>query len=219
MTDDTRMDNDQFDHRLRQMAADYNAPPPTPREEIWAGIQARRLERPRRGRIRRFPVWQVVTGIAAVLAIGIALGRGTVRTSGTVPALATNDPGVELAAVSQVAYRVAASEHLSQVETFLTFFQTETRNGRLSESDYHRPARALLRQTRLLQDSPIAEDLALRTLLDDVELVLMQIGQYSSDRVEDLDFIDHGIEQRSVLLKLRSAVPAGPAHVASQGAL
>ena len=34
--------DDRFDDQLRDSARDYNTPPVTPREEMWAAIQARR---------------------------------------------------------------------------------------------------------------------------------------------------------------------------------
>ena len=41
----TEMLDDRFDDQLRDSARDYNTPPVTPREEMWAAIQARKAER------------------------------------------------------------------------------------------------------------------------------------------------------------------------------
>src|SRR5207244_6141944 len=81
-------------------------------------------------------------------------------------------------------------------------------------------ARALLTTTRLMLDSPAAEDPRLKSLLEDLELVLAQIAQVprGSDRAA-LQLINQGLEQRSVLLRLRTANPAGPGPVRAQGAL
>ena len=69
-------------------------------------------------------------------------------------------------------------------------------------------------------DSPAANDPRLKGLLDDLELVLAQIAQLRSSRDrEDVQLIQQGLEQRSVLLRLRSAIPAGPGPVRTQGVL
>lgn len=220
------MNEEQMEQVIREAASEYHRPPETPRDEMWARIQAERQDGRAAQRLGtwvvHFPIWRVAAAIAAVLVVGVAIGRFTAPATpaGEGAQLATNGtPSVELASESQVAYRVVASEHLSNVEMFLTGFRAEARSGELNEAEYLRPARNLLFQTRMLQDSPIARDLALKTLLDDVELVLAQIAQYSDDRAGDLEFIDQGIEQRGVMLKLRSAVPAGPPRVSAQGAL
>jgi len=52
-----------------------------------------------------------------------------------------------------------------------------------------------------------------------VELVLVQVAQYSADPSrEDLRFIDDGIEQRGLLLELRTVTTTSPVGL-QQGAL
>ena len=78
------MTDDQFESFLQREARDYNAPPPVPRDEMWARIEAARHARqstlvPHGGRARR---WLMVgAAIAAMLLVGIGIGyvwRGTV---------------------------------------------------------------------------------------------------------------------------------------------
>ena len=69
--------SDDFDERLRAAARDYNRPADVPRERMWTAIRAARASRatvpvPQR-RTRR--VWFVPAAAAAVLIIGIAIGR------------------------------------------------------------------------------------------------------------------------------------------------
>jgi len=206
MTDDDRLDS-----KIRQLAGEVHLPPPTPREEIWERVQARRaarhLEPARRfaGRAR-WIVW--ATSAAAMLALGIALGRLSQQPDApSTAALPTPTNEVE---PRSAAYRLATAEHLSSVETFLTVFSSEAPTGALGSDDLEQSARQLLRRTRTLRQSPaIAGDVALETLLDDVEFVLLQIAAFA--RVgdgEELHFVEQGINERSVMLRLRSAVPS-----------
>lgn len=201
------MNDEQLDQLIREVGAEYNPPPPTPRDEMWERIRA---ERTRRQSARRaIPPWQWVAGIAAVLAIGVAIGRFTALPDEQESQPVVVAPPGEATPATNVAYQLAASEHFESVETFLTTFQVDAREGMMAEVDWTVPAQNLLLQNRLLQASSVGEDPGLKALLDDIELVLAQIAQYSADRAEDLDFIENGIEQRGVLVKLRAAVPAG----------
>ena len=80
MTDDER-----FDEFLRSAAQDYNRPPETPREAMWARIEAARRARTdlRTPRHVERHWWRWVTGIAATLLLGIAIGRFTVSSNPT----------------------------------------------------------------------------------------------------------------------------------------
>src|SRR5205823_12577160 len=72
------MTNDRFEERLRDAAQDYHRPPATPREELWRRIAAARAARQARVIALRAALrWGV--GIAAVLALGVAIGRWSTR--------------------------------------------------------------------------------------------------------------------------------------------
>ena len=62
--------------------------------------------------------------------------------------------------------------------------------------------------TRLLIDSPAAaEDPKLHSLLEDLELVLVQIARLRVERSKgDLDLIHQAVEQGDVISRLNSAV-------------
>jgi len=201
------MTDDRFDWVLREAAQDYHRPPDTPREEMWQRIEAAR--RARRARVLALRPWlRWGLAAAAVLAIGVGLGRVSMQHRQTI-AVAPGD----------LAYRVAAAQYLSRTEALLTGFRSEARIGRI-DVQFAGQARDLLTTTRLMLDSPAAEDPRLKSLLEDLELVLAQIAQVpqGSDRA-DLQLINQGLEQRSVLLRLRTANPAGPGPVRAQGAL
>ena len=208
------MTDDRFDERLRQAAQDYNRPPATPREELWRQIEAARAARRRRVLVLR-PVLRWGMSIAAVLVLGVAIGRWTARRPD-----GTGSPTAAAGAAAgpTLAYRVAAAQYLTRTEALLTGFRAETRAG--VPAQLSTQARDLLATTRLMLDSPAAQDARLKSLLEDLELVLAQIAELpaSGDR-EDVRSINQGLDQRSVLLRLRTANPAGPGPVRTQGVL
>lgn len=206
------MTEDRFERLLREAAQDYHWPPETPREEMWRRIVAAREARRFRVIVAR-PWLRWGLGLAAVLALGVGIGRWT---AGAGPDIMTAPaPGDK----TTLAYRVAAAQYLSRTEALLTGFRTEAR-ARVPDAQFAAQARDLLSTTRLMLDSPAAHDTRLKSLLEDLELVLAQIAQLPSrgDR-EDVQLIDQGLEQRSVLLRLRSVIPAGPGPARTQGAL
>jgi hypothetical protein len=217
------MIEDKFDDQLREAARDYNAPPETPRDEMWERIVAARTENTNKTERSGAPVIPLrprrflrpVIGVAALLALGIGLGRMTAPTqnSAAPPSVATQTAPRG----SEVAYRLAATEHLSQSETFLTLFRASVRQGG-NEQLASTTARQLLATNRLLLDSPAATDNRTRLLLQDLELVLAQIAQLSGrPSSPDLDFITSGLDESGVMSRLRTAVPAGTS--ATQGVL
>lgn len=111
------------------------------------------------------------------------------------------------------AYRLATVEHMARAEILLTSFLADSRNrptDARTAAQFAALSRDLLKTTRLLLATRTTEDVALTRLLEDLELVLMQISQYSSEgRRGDLDAINQSIDRRNVLPKLRSAIPAG----------
>ena len=110
---------------------------------------------------------------------------------------------------SDVAYRVATTEHLGQSEAFLTLFRASVRGGG-NEQLASATARQLLATNRLLLDSPAASDPRTRLLLQDLELVLAEIAQLSPrPSSPDLDLITEGLERGGVMSRLRTAVPSG----------
>jgi hypothetical protein len=201
------MTDDQLEERIRAAAREYNAPPETPREEMWARIAEARRGRapePRVIPLHRRP-WRwaaLAAAAAAILAVGVGIGRVSVAPEVSV---------WEAPAAQGAAYRLAAQEHLGQSEAFLTLFRASLRQP----GEHRLPAasaRQLLATNRLLLDSPAAVDPKIRLLLEDLELVLAEIAQLSpSSRAEDLELIRKGIEQGDVMPRLRTAVPAGSA--------
>lgn len=208
-------DETKFEEWLQDAAKTYHEPRPAPRDEMWARIAAQRASRTQ-GVIVLRPWLRWTLAAAAVLLVGIGIGRWTAQQATT----ATGGTRVATAdtAGNDVVYQVAATQYLSRTETFLTAFRADLRAGR-ADTRFTGQARDLLTTTRLLLDSPAADDPRMRALLEDLELVLVQISQLATARDRhDTDLITQDMDQRSVLPKLRSAIPAGPVPVRTQGA-
>jgi len=209
---------DELDDKLQELARDYHEPPAAPRDEMWARIQARRTATPAappkvlpfRLRpavpVRRYAAW--AAGAAAVLLLGIAIGRGTSHApsapatiaTAPVPAPATG------AAVTNVALDAAVRAHLRQSETYLTLFRASVRGGTADPLAVS-TARELLASNRFLT-SASGTDPKLRALLLDLQLVLVGISQLqAADRPEDFRLITDNLDDAGMLSRLRSATP------------
>jgi hypothetical protein len=227
-------DEGPFEEPLRTAAQQYHEPPPVPREEMWAVIAAHQNATRadatgtlpfRRRAVAPFrrPAFRLGAGIAALLVLGIGIGRFTA------PGVDADTPRAGVAAAPAAgsadpsaagsAYQLAAERHLEQSELYLTLFRTSARTGRTGDIGIE-TARELLMSNRLLLDSPASEDPRVRRLLEDLELVLAQIAQLpAASRDADADYITDGMEAGSVLPRLRSATSEGVAATLRQGAL
>ncbi len=209
-------DETPLDPQVVEMAKGYNAPPTLNRDAAWKAIAAsrqlavgsrqavdsRQASGRRRSRGGRMPVLSTraaawISGIAALLVLGIGIGRMTAPTVETVAtAPVTKAPSVAL--------EVAAAQHLSQSEAYLTLFRASVRDGQVDSLPVA-AARELLATNRLLLDSRIA-DARLRPLLLDLELVLAEITQLgTSGRQADVKLITDGLDQGDVMMRLRVA--------------
>ena len=226
---DTELDEtvkDRFDAGVARVAREsYHSPPETPRDDMWAVIQAARAADvvPIR-RFRPQPWWAAV---AAALVIGVVLGRGTLmgpdaattvaEGSSEVPAAvdgATPDGTPDRAADAVPrSYRFAAARHLNRTETFLTMFRVDARSDQLNDADIGTWSKRLLTDTRLLLDSPAGDDPELRRLLNDLELVLAQIVQLRTSDPSEVEIIDEGLESSQLLFRLKAAQATSPGTV------
>lgn len=204
------MTDDRFERFLHEAGQDYHRPPATPRDELWRRIVATRTARAARRRrvLALRPAWGWGLGLAAMLALGIAIGRWTSPTRPISPAS------------TDLAYRITADQYLTRTEALLTGFRADAHANEAAAAQLAGPARELLATTRLILDSPAAKDARLRGLLDDLELVLAEIAQLpASGDPESVQLIYQGLEQRSVLLRLRTATPTNPSPARSEGVL
>jgi hypothetical protein len=189
---------------------------------MWTAVEARRaLERPRptlsfgpHGTPRVAPRrrWMLAAAAVVVLATGIALGWSVrERVGGGAEPSVVTGPSVAAQAQGSVAYQIAVTRDLTQVEALLTAYHTpRTEDHAAADAQLAAWARDLVMNTRLLLDSPAGADPQRRRLLQDLELVLVQIVELGPDHSgTDRDMIDQTLDRNHVLTRLRAAVPPG----------
>ncbi|MGD9546604.1 MAG: hypothetical protein AB7V45_03550 [Candidatus Krumholzibacteriia bacterium] len=217
------MKNGPMDHPDDEVLADrlkrLNEPPATPRDRMWDRIDAAR--RDRRGRTapllfrhprRHSALWRTAAAAAAVLVLGFGIGRLTGPGPVPFPAAVTDPTEAVSGAPVRVRddiYRLAAIDLFSRADVLLT----DVKARPCSTSDLGEvPAWAggMLLQTRLLMDTPVAGDPEVRSLLEDLELVLAQIAGLSrNDCSRDMAWIKDGLQERSTLNRLRVLTDSG----------
>jgi len=159
------------------------------------------------------PVQPVENG-ASMVASSSGTNAGRPARSGTTqPRTSAPGSGPQVAmapAGSSSAYQLTTVQHLSEAEALLTSFRTPSNAGEQTDALLAEWARRLLSRTRLLLDSPVANDPQRRPLLQDLELVLVQIVQLSPGSApQDRELIEKTLQQDHVMTRLRTAIPAG----------
>jgi hypothetical protein len=206
------MDEKHFDEVLRDLPRSFNPPGQPPLDDMWGVIEDAHFNAPAsvsssRGMMRRAP-WLAA---AAALVIGIGIGRYTpssARTTTNPPLPMMTASGQAASGTSAVidAYRDQTSHYLGQAAALLISLPAKDASGK-ADAAFAGKAAELLVTTRLLMDSPAAQDPKLRTLLEDLELVLVQIARLRGERSRgDLDLIHQAVDQGDVLSRLNSAV-------------
>lgn len=206
------MDEDSFEEVLRDLPRSFNQPPEPPLDEMWTAIEDAHFNAPVPiTRARPFAPRTTWLAAAAALLVGIGIGRYMPDKSGTAaatPALASGAtvPVAETSAVAD-AYRDQTNHYLGQAAALLISLPAQDASPK-TDSAFSAKASDLLVTTRLLIDSPAAaQDVKLRSLLEDLELVLVQIARLQVDKHKgDLDLIHQAVEQGDVLSRLNSVV-------------
>jgi len=122
----------------------------------------------------------------------------------------TTDDGVRERSEREF-YRYAAAPVLGQAEVLLAQYRIGDTEGTNGHTFTARAAR-LLGETRLLLDSPAADDPQLQQLLDDLELVLARLVSFAAGENQDeKEWIDEKLQRRFLLTRLRAQIPAGSA--------
>jgi hypothetical protein len=215
------MKEDRFEALMRDAARTYRKPPQPDLDGMWTEIEretwgAAATTQPARIEARWLGTRASGWLAAATLVIGVGLGRAsTIVKHDAAPVKQQQFASIgSVAAVRydtsfDAPYNVETSQYLGQTAALLIALPAETRSGHPDDKFVGRAAE-LLTRTRLLLDSPAANDNQMRALLEDLELVLAQVvrlqnPQNGQDRTE-LDLINRALEQRDVIPRLRTAV-------------
>lgn len=217
------MDDREFAELVAEMKTTHHTPPPVPTDRLWARIAAARSAPPvrRRAMLRNpWPLWQVGLAAAAVLVLGIALGRMATRPDAGPVVAEQPQPGPHKEQpVSdtppdptrvQPLVRYAAVSLFNRADALLTDLQTGD-CARRDLSPLPAWAGGMLTQTRLLLDTNLNRDAETKALLQDLELVLMRITSLSTrDCTTDVDRIRQDLKDKSTLDRLRLAGGVDP---------
>jgi hypothetical protein len=201
------MDEDRFGRLLREAARDHHTPPPVPRERIWEGIQRRRRA-PRRTALSRVlkANWFWMPAAALILLVGVLIGRETLRVDAE-RQLGEMQRRFNEAGRGEV-FAAAAVPFLTRADALLTRYRNGPRDTQ-DRTEIRDWAGSLLAETRLLLDSPAADDDEMRLLLMDLELTLARIHQAPAGDAAERRVITEGLEDRGVMTRLRARIPAG----------
>lgn len=208
------MKEDRFESLMRDAAQTFRKPPEPDLDGMWAEIERETWgasTQPARIEARGFTRasgWLA----AATLVIGIGLGRASsfTRTEATTTqpqrvAVVDNATPMHNDTSFDAPYSAETSQYLGQTAALLIALPAEARSGH-PDDKFVGKAAELLTRTRLLLDSPAANDTQMRSLLEDLELVLAQVVrlQNGTNRTE-VDLINRALEQRDVIPRLRLA--------------
>jgi hypothetical protein len=208
MTEESQGQNEEkFVEFVQRAARGYNEPEGSiPREEMWSSIVMARQKAAAERATRRRYVWAAV-GMAATLAIGVAIGRmGNLSPAAPATSMSsTTTTAAEMSAAAANAYTVATREHMRRAEALFVTYANPQSNTK-DDSLVAGWARDMLSSTRLLLDSPLSTDETRRRMLEDLERVLVQMVQISpAERDADVRAnVERTIERKRMMSRLRS---------------
>ena len=199
------MTDDRFEDFLKSALNDLDPVPPAPREAMWQRIEQERVRAKQPGKGKVWLSWGV--GLAAMLAVGVGIGRLTVK---EMQPAAQPVAGVESPVpteINRTAYGLVVAQHVTSAEALLTSFRTQPQDT--IDPEIVDWARDLLADTRLLLDSPAADDPNVARLLEDLELIIAQISRMSAPSREEREIIRDGLNKTEMMPRLRASQSAG----------
>ena len=209
------MSEDRLDNIINTAADTYNVPPVNPPfDAMWTAIESEAFPRvipsaSEGSAGRRSLVNNPWLRMAAVLVLGVAIGRYTMQRGETpaplsVPTVAVKAPDLE------ASYQLSAERYLGQAVTLVAGLPRQLQEGRI-DSAYVSRASESLTQLRLLMDSPAASNPRLRALFEDLELVLVQVVLMPRDgSANEAKLIRQAMQERDVMPRLVDAVAETP---------
>ncbi len=174
-----------------------------PVDAMWMDIEQRTSLGARTVVGRRWMTW---VGMAATLVLGFALGRipfgPGARTVAGSPVAAVAARAVIVAQP----YEHTTADLLGETAVLLAALPSGGESAEVAnDRRLARDAAQLLVTTRLLLDSQASSDPRLRTLLEDLELVLAQIARMrASDNTNDIELITEALHERELVPRIRT---------------
>jgi anti-sigma factor RsiW len=156
-------------------------------------------------RTRAAPPGRVVrqAGAAAlILLLGIVAGRLSVGTGSGYPGAPS-----EAAGPSHLPYAISVAEHVARAVPLLAGVEESSTHDVDAVEVLRERARSLLASTRLLIDSPAAENQGVLALLLDLELVLAQLATLSPEE-PDWAGVAGAMGSLELMVRLRGTVEA-----------
>jgi hypothetical protein len=209
------MSEDRLDNIINTAADTYNVPPVNPPfDQMWTAIESEAFPQlvpsvsegsGRRVNLVNNP-W---LRMAAVLVLGVAIGRYTMQRPGATASIPTTTVAVK-APDLEASYQLSAERYLGQAVTLVAGLPKQLQEGRI-DSAYVARASESLTQLRLLMDSPAASNPRLRALFEDLELVLVQVVLMPRDgSANEAKLIRRAMQERDVMPRLVDAVAETP---------
>ncbi len=215
------MTEEQMDKLIKNAAEHYNVPPANPPlEQMWAAIETETFgrepvpggdsdERKHRTTVRASLVNNPWLRMAAVLVLGVVIGRATTAAKTETPVSAP-EVTAEAPKESESAYELTTERYLGQTVTLFASLPNQLRSGG-ADTSFVRRANESLGTLRVLTDSPAANNPRMRALFEDIELVLVQVVQMPErGSATDAKLIRQAMQQRDVMPRLFDAVAETP---------
>ena len=206
------MSEERLDKIIDSAADHYNVPPVNPPfEQMWTAIETEAFGRDI-APAAPAPRFRLVNNpwlrMAAVLVLGVAIGRFTNFTPATqspdAATMTAEAPVVDI----QASYQLSAERYLGQAVTLVAGLPRQLQAGQF-DSAYVARASESLSTLRLLMDSPAASNPRMRALFEDLELVLIQVVQMpSSENAIEKKMIRQAMQERDMMPRLVDAVAA-----------
>jgi len=206
------MSEDRLDDIINTAADHYNVPPVNPPfDQMWTAIESEAFA-PQIKSIGGKRGLSLVNNpwlrMAAVLVLGVVIGRYTMRAPAVVRTPTSTT--AEKAADVDASYQLSAERYLGQTVTLVAGLPKQLQSGRI-DSAYVARASESLAQLRPLMDSPAANNPRLRSLFEDLELVLVQVVQMPANgSAIDTKLIRQAMQERDVMPRLVDAVAETP---------
>ena len=199
------MNEQDIERGLAELKETWRTPgAPPPLDRMWEAIERDAFTAPVRAPSR----WtRTLLPLAATLLIGFGIGQVAPRLGGkdvvaSAESAAVSAPRAQSASEAPPFVGVA-TDYLERVTALLVTLAGESGRGQPAQYSASQ-ARDLLATTRLLMDTPYPLEPHLRSLLEDLELVLAQIARLPArPSAPDVYLIDQAMDQREVIPRLR----------------